>query len=147
MCKVIDKINEFNNDTASEFYNTLPNNINLIPSNEICVRGPGLQAIQSQPPFRLPAAADPDAHLLRAVSGFAFRHRDAPGAVCVLDPGPVAQGSVLCAAGSHGRLLNSAEPAYQCRPAEQNADVHDARLYHCNLPEFPIRITALLFDI
>lgn len=45
---LIDKINEFNNDSASEFYHILPGNINLIPSNEICVRGPGLQAIQSQ---------------------------------------------------------------------------------------------------
>ena len=45
---VIDKINEINATPESRFYNVLPNNIHLMPSNEVCIRGPGLQAIQSQ---------------------------------------------------------------------------------------------------
>ena len=45
---LIDKINEINNTSSSRFYNVLPNNIRLIPSNEVCIRTRGLQAIQSQ---------------------------------------------------------------------------------------------------
>jgi hypothetical protein len=45
---LIDKINEKNSSSKSRFYNTLPNNIRLLPSNEVCIRGRGLQAIQSQ---------------------------------------------------------------------------------------------------
>jgi hypothetical protein len=45
---LIDKINEVNNSSKSRFFNVLPNNIRLMPSNEVCIRGRGLQAIQSQ---------------------------------------------------------------------------------------------------
>lgn len=45
---LVDKINETNNTPKSIFFNTLPNNIRLIPSNEVCLRSRGLQAIQSQ---------------------------------------------------------------------------------------------------
>ena len=45
---LIDKINEINTTPKSRFFNVLPSNIRLMPSNEVCVRGPGLQAIQSQ---------------------------------------------------------------------------------------------------
>ena len=45
---LIDKINEINATPTSRFYNTLPSNIRLLPSNEVCIRGRGLQAIQSQ---------------------------------------------------------------------------------------------------
>ena len=45
---LIDKINEINTTPKSRFFNVLPINIRLMPSNEVCVRGPGLQAIQSQ---------------------------------------------------------------------------------------------------
>jgi len=43
-----DKINEINTTPKSRFFNVLPSNIRLMPSNEVCVSGPGLQAIQSQ---------------------------------------------------------------------------------------------------
>jgi hypothetical protein len=45
---LIDKINEINNTQKSRFFNVLPNNIRLLPSNEVCIRGRGLQGIQSQ---------------------------------------------------------------------------------------------------
>ena len=45
---LIDKINEVNNSSKSRFFNVLPNNIRLLPSNEVCIRGRGLQAIQSR---------------------------------------------------------------------------------------------------
>jgi hypothetical protein len=45
---LIDKINEINSSSKSRFFNVLPNNIRLLPSNEVCIRGRGLQAIQSQ---------------------------------------------------------------------------------------------------
>ena len=45
---LIDKINEINSSSKSRFFNVLPNNIRLLPSNVVCIRGRGLQAIQSQ---------------------------------------------------------------------------------------------------
>jgi hypothetical protein len=45
---LVDKINELNNNPKSRFKNILPNNIRLIPSNEVCIHGRGLQAIQQQ---------------------------------------------------------------------------------------------------
>jgi len=45
---LIDKINEINTTSTSRFYNTLPSNIRLMPSNEVCIRGRGLQAVQSE---------------------------------------------------------------------------------------------------
>ena len=45
---IIDKINETNNNSKSQYYNVLLRNINLTPSNEVCLYGPGLQAIQQQ---------------------------------------------------------------------------------------------------
>ena len=45
---LIDKINETNNTPKTRFFNVLPNNIRLLPSNEVCIRGRGLQGIQSQ---------------------------------------------------------------------------------------------------
>jgi len=45
---LIDKINEINNTPSSRFFKVLSNNIRLIPSNEVCIRTRGLQAIQSQ---------------------------------------------------------------------------------------------------
>jgi hypothetical protein len=45
---LLDKINEINNTPGSRFFHVLPSNIRLIPSNEVCVRTRGLQAIQSQ---------------------------------------------------------------------------------------------------
>jgi YidC/Oxa1 family membrane protein insertase len=51
----------------------------------------------------LPADPDPDAGVLRVLLGAARERRDAPGAVHRLDPGPLVEGSVLRAAGDHGR--------------------------------------------
>lgn len=45
---LIDKINEVNNTPKSRFFHVVPSNIRLMPSNEVCIRGPGLQTIQSQ---------------------------------------------------------------------------------------------------
>ena len=45
---LIDKINEINNTPKSRFFHVVPSNIRLMPSNEVCIRGRGLQAIQSQ---------------------------------------------------------------------------------------------------
>jgi hypothetical protein len=45
---LIDKINEVNTTPKSRFFSVLPSNIRLMPSNEVCIRGRGLQAIQSQ---------------------------------------------------------------------------------------------------
>ena len=45
---IIDKINETNSNSKSQYYNVLPGNIRLTPSNEVCIRTRGLQAIQQQ---------------------------------------------------------------------------------------------------
>jgi len=45
---LVDKINIVNNTPKTQFYKVLPTDIRLVPSNEVCIRGRGLQAIQSQ---------------------------------------------------------------------------------------------------
>jgi hypothetical protein len=45
---LVDKINEINTTPKARFYGTLRTNIRLMPSNEVCIRGRGLQAIQSE---------------------------------------------------------------------------------------------------
>jgi len=45
---IIDKINEINSTPKSKFFNALPANIILTPSNEVCIHSRGLQVIQSQ---------------------------------------------------------------------------------------------------
>ena len=45
---LVDKINIVNNTPKTQFYKVLPIDIRLVPSNEVCLRGRGLQAIQSQ---------------------------------------------------------------------------------------------------
>ena len=45
---LVDKINEINNTQGSQFYKVVPDDIRLMPSNEVCIRNIGLQAIQSQ---------------------------------------------------------------------------------------------------
>jgi hypothetical protein len=42
------KINELNSTPSTLFSNSLPNNISLVPSNEVCIRDRGLQAIQQE---------------------------------------------------------------------------------------------------
>lgn len=44
---LVDKINELNN-TSKQFSRSLPNDIRLVPSNEVCIRDSGLQSIQEQ---------------------------------------------------------------------------------------------------
>jgi len=45
---LVNKINELNNTPSTLFFHSLPNNITLIPSNEVCIRDRGLQAIQEE---------------------------------------------------------------------------------------------------
>ena len=45
---LVDKINVVNNTPKTQFYKVIPTDIRLVPSNEVCIRGRGLQAIQSQ---------------------------------------------------------------------------------------------------
>jgi hypothetical protein len=45
---LVNKINELNNTPSTLFSNSLPNNISLVPSNEVCIRDRGLQAIQQE---------------------------------------------------------------------------------------------------
>lgn len=45
---LVNKINELNTTPSTKFFGSLPNNIRLIPSNAVCIRGRGLQAIQEE---------------------------------------------------------------------------------------------------
>ena len=45
---LVNKINELNTKQSTLFFGALPNNVTLIPSNAVCIRGRGLQAIQEE---------------------------------------------------------------------------------------------------
>jgi len=45
---LVNKINELNTTPSTPFFGSLPNNIRLIPSNDVCIHAKGLQAIQEE---------------------------------------------------------------------------------------------------
>ncbi len=45
---LVDKINEINNTPSRDFFHSLPHDITLVPSNDVCIRDRGLQAIQQE---------------------------------------------------------------------------------------------------